>query len=201
MPAARRFTAARPSASRQQLRMSLLEGLMHAPDARKLRSGVAVFAVVASSGCYGYFNSAPETIQPGEQVRVVLSDGVRHRIASAAMQRESMLEGDLVGLTPDSAALAVWIGQSFRGTQFETAHQTVTLPREQIAIFQRRELSEWRTVAVTGALLGLAIALIREVGFKEDPNPGRTEAIPPPPPSGGGVQFRGGLGLRWFPIR
>jgi hypothetical protein len=161
---------------------------------------LAAYALIASSGCYGYFNSPPETIQPGEQVRVLLSNTALQRVSPAALRQESILEGDLVDLTSDSAALAIWIGQAFRGTQFETAHQTVTLPREQIVGFQRRELSEWRTAAAAVAVLGLAVAVIRKVGFDEDPNPGRTTTIPPPPPSGGGVRFTI-PGLRLFPNR
>ena len=162
-----------------------------------LRLAVLVSAVVSSTGCYGYFASAPEAIQPGEEIRVVLSNDAR-RFSAAAMPRESYLDGDLLTLTPDSAALSVWVGQSYQGTRFETAHQTVMLPREQIVSFQRRELSEWRTAAAAAAVIGIAAALISQVGFEEDPNSGGTSNPPPPPPGGGSMLLRAAAGLRLF---
>jgi hypothetical protein len=165
-----------------------------------LRSVVVVSALLSSSGCYGYFASAPEAIQPGEQIRVVLSNDAR-RFSPAATPRESYLDGDLLTLTPDSAALSVWVGQSFPGTRFETAHQTVMLPREQIVSFQRRELSEWRTMAAAAAVIGVAAALISQVGFEEDPNAGGTPNPPPPPPGGGSMLLRAAAGLRLFIAR
>jgi hypothetical protein len=163
---------------------------------KTLRSGVAVCALLTTSGCYGYFDSPPETIQPGEQIRVRLSDSARQRVAPVGLQRELYLEGDLLDLTPDSAALAVWIGQAYRGTQFEAAHQTVTLPREQILGYQRRELSEWRTAATAVAIVGFAVVLISQIGFEEDPNAGGSETLPPPPPAGSGFRINILSGVR-----
>lgn len=183
----------------QRVEMPISEVLMYGivkklQGTTEFKMGVALLATMVSSGCYRYSQVDPETIRQGESVRVVVSSNALAGVSPTTTQRNDNVEGDLMDLTSDSAAVAIWIGQAFRGTQFQMAHQTLRIPRDRIVQYQRRELSGWRTALAAAAVTGVVITLIREVAFEEDPNPGDGSEPPPPPPAGGvGINLPGGL--------
>lgn len=148
---------------------------------RTWRSLAGAFLSLAASGCYGFYAVEPADMTPNQEVRLVLSPEAPRRVTTAAMYGDDALEGNFVGLTDDSVAIAVWIGQAFRGTSFESVRETITFPRVHIERFERRALSKWRTaLSAIGIIAGVAILAERTV-FQDNPNPDDNGGPPDPP--------------------
>ncbi|HEX7051775.1 MAG TPA: hypothetical protein VF188_16335 [Longimicrobiales bacterium] len=162
---------------------------------RAHRRGVAFIAIAAAAGpaCYSYHPAELAHVQPGEQVRVVLEDAGYRRIApAAAADAEPRLEGRFQGATADSLALSIWIGQAYRGTPFQTAHQTVQLPRDEVIRIERREISTLRTALTAAGVVGVLAYLIANItSSPEAPIPGGEPPPPPPGPGGEGGMIGG----------
>ncbi len=139
----------------------------------------------ASSGCYGYFTTAPGTLHPGEQVRLVLDDAVAPRLATPTLTGERSLDGDFVSLDPDSLRLSVWIGEGYEGTGFSNVHKTVSIPRSGVQLVEERKLSKVRTgLLVAGAAVAIGVA-ISNIHFLRNPNATQSGGTPNPPPGSG----------------
>jgi hypothetical protein len=120
---------------------------------------------------------------PGEEIQLVLSGPASSGITPAAMMGETRVMGDLVGVSEDSVAVSVWIGQAYRGTPFEPAHQTYSFPRVELVRMERRQISKTRTaLTAVGVLAGIYV-LIDRLDFLEDPNPGPPGEDNDPPPN------------------
>ena len=93
---------------------------------------------------------------------------------------ESTIQGQLLAVEPEGVTMTVSSGTLQEGFHFQSMHQEMTVPREQILVLERRRLDPLRTVGV--AALGAVIAgfVIREV-FEEN-----QDQRAPTPPSGPG---------------
>ncbi|HEX6937807.1 MAG TPA: hypothetical protein VF158_00235 [Longimicrobiales bacterium] len=152
---------------------------------RGTAGGAALAALVllgAGQGCYGYVPADLTELRSREEVRVVVDAPLYRRIApTAPLDAAPRLDGEFLRATDDSVALSVWIGQAYRGTPFETAHQVVVVPREGVVAVERRRLSVQRTTLLAAGVAGLVAYLVTQLGSTSDPNPGIGGAPPPPP--------------------
>lgn len=171
--------------TRDRMAASVTLRLASSHGGQRAGAALVIFAVLtASQGCYSYYPAELARIQPGEQVRVVLEDSGYRRLApGAAPESAPELEGDLRSVTEDSVALSVWIGQAYRGTPFQTAQQRVSLARDVVVRFERREISLGRTALAAAGVVGAVAYLISKVEFSPAANSDNEEP-PAPPPSG-----------------
>ena len=96
---------------------------------------------------------------------------------------ESTIHGQLLAVEPEGVTMTISSGTLQQGFHFQSMHQEMTLPREQIVVLERRRLDPLRTAGV--AVLGAVIAgfVIQEV-FEEN----RDQRTPPPPSGPGEIQ-------------
>jgi hypothetical protein len=133
------------------------------------------------AGCYTFRPVDPFEAIPGEEIRLVLNESALPGLAPSALLGETSVQGDLVGVSDDSISVSIWIGQAYRGTPFEAAHQDYAFPRTEVIRLERRRLSRTRTALTTvGVLAGIYI-LIDRLDFLEDPNPDFDDDDPEPP--------------------
>ena len=139
---------------------------------RKLRTRlVPALALLLAPGCFRYQAVDPGAVTPRDEVRVVLTDSAAVRLALHYGAITKRLEGQLTPAGPDSLLLAVWVGQAYAGTAFESARQRVSLGRGEVMEVRRRTFAPTQTVLVSAAVLGVIAMIINQVGFLEDPNP------------------------------
>ena len=122
--------------------------------------------------CYTFRPVDLADLRPGEEVQLVLSGPATRGIAPTAMMGETLVQGDLEGVSDDSVSVSVWIGQAYRGTPFEPVRQAYSFPRIELVRVERRSLSKPRTALTTLGILAGIYVLIDRVIFLEDPNPG-----------------------------
>ncbi len=144
------------------------------------RAGI-LLALMTAPACYGYVAVDPATEPPAGDVRVVLSSVAADRLSPTAVPSQTVM-GDLVALTEDSVAVSVWIGSAYRGTPFEPVHQTITIPRQNVVRFERRQLSRWRTALSAIGIIAAVVVLVDQTVFQDNPNPPDDGGPPPPPP-------------------
>lgn len=141
--------------------------------------------LIVLPACFRYVPLDAGMVQPGEDVRLVVSYDAQQGSSNRTALPAQSVEGQLVRAGDDSVAVSVWIGRDYRGTPFESTYQTFTVPRRDVLRIERRQLSKWRTgLVAVGAAVGIAV-LVDRMGLIEDPNPPDDPGGPPTPPIGG----------------
>ncbi|MEX2531887.1 MAG: hypothetical protein WD960_14055 [Gemmatimonadota bacterium] len=125
-----------------------------ASEAMRVRWLLPVLLLAFVPGCYTYHAAEIESLEPGEEVRIEVGSG---QISSPGYGSSFLgprkLEARFTEATPDSLMVSFWIGSAYRGTPFETAYQDMSIPRDDVALVENRQLSRQRTaVAAVGTL-------------------------------------------------
>lgn len=150
--------------------------------ARLLGGSLAV--AVSGSGCFRYAPIPIESVRPGENVQVRLTDDAATRLVSQFGAYSQRLEGPLAREGADSLSITLMVGREYNGMALEGVRQTLFLGRSEVVEVRRRELSRSRTaLASAGALVVFALA-VNAVTQMGDDNPDAGEEPPPPPPPG-----------------
>lgn len=148
---------------------------------RKAARWVAlIVTTIGTSGCYGYFAARPATLHPGEQVRVVLDNGVAEHFSPEAAVNDQELDGTFLGLSHDSLKLSVWIGRDYQGTGFGNARRTIAIPEASVHGIKQRRLSKVRTGLAAAAVVVAVAVVIAKVHFIGAQKSGGTTTPPPP---------------------
>lgn len=133
--------------------------------------------------CGGCYTHVPETSPapiPKARVRVLLTDHGSAELARYIGPRVGTINAEVMRSEPDGAlALAVSSTVTREGSESFWKGETVTVPREYIAVLQRRKLAVARTVAAAGGLAGAMIGFGRITGIVGG---GGSKGGPPPPP-------------------
>jgi hypothetical protein len=146
-----------------------------------LRAGGALGLLWILPGCFTFQAIDPGQVTPGEEVQLVLSGPGTRGFVPSALMGETRVQGDLVGVTDDSVAVSVWIGEAYRGTPFEPVHQTYSFPRVELVRLERRQISKPRTILTTVGVLATIYVMIDRLGYLENPNSAPTDGPPDPP--------------------
>jgi hypothetical protein len=139
----------------------------------------AFMAVVLSWGCYVHVPETSVAPDPGTRVRVLLTDAGSTELARYVGPRINTINGEITSRAEDGdLALAVSSTVTRDGTEAFWKGEAVTVPRQYIAVLQRRKLAVVRTVALAGGLAGAAIGVGRVTGVVGG---GGRRGGPPPP--------------------
>jgi hypothetical protein len=150
--------------------------------ARLLGGSLAV--ALSGSGCFRYAPIPIESVRPGEDVQVRLTDAAAARLAGEFGAYSQRLEGPLATEGRDSLSISLMVGREYNGMALEGVRQTLFLGRSEVVEVRRRELSRSRTaMAGAGALVVFAL-VVNAVTQMGDDNPTAGEQPPPPPPPG-----------------
>ena len=136
------------------------------PEASWVRWLLPVLLLVFVPGCYTYQVTDVHSLAPGEEVRIEVGSGqVTSAGYGSSLLGPRRLEARFTEATSDSLVVSLWIGSAYRGTPFESAHQSLSLPLSDIAQIENRQLSRPRTVVATVGTLALVWYLIDSLGL------------------------------------
>ena len=145
-------------------------------------SAVAVLSIaLVATGCYKYVPVQVATVDPHEDVRVLVTESAAARLSRDLGTYTTSLEGRLAQEAHDSVSVSVTVTRSYRGRLMESGRQTMFLGRGEVVQVHRRELSRARTVAAGVGAVAVVAVLIKSVVQWMDPNPSSEEPPPPPP--------------------
>lgn len=120
--------------------------------------GVIVCSLLFLSACYTY---TPATdVMPGRQaaIRARLSEPSSFTVGTVSLHAIHLVEGEVVRWDDEHLILsATWL-QSTADQGFSGEGQTLVVPRDRIAVVERKNLSKLRTAGVVG--LGTVAGLL-----------------------------------------
>ena len=137
-----------------------------------------------STGCVTYINVDLDSVPPGEEVRVRLTDEGAVRASRHLGRIRTQLDAGVAPQTPDSIAVIVWLGKNYPGTQFENVRETIVLPRHEVSDLHLRRLSVGRTAAAFAGAAAVFAVLVDQIFLQEDPNRPPDDPDDNPPPGG-----------------
>jgi hypothetical protein len=145
-------------------------------------SALAVLSIwLAATGCYKYVPVQVATVDPEEDVRVVVTESAAARLSGDLGAYSTSLQGRLRQEPQDSVSISVPVTRSYQGRLIDTGWQTMFLGRGEVVQVHRREFSRARTImAGVGAVVVVAL-IANSVVELMDPNPSVEEPPPPPP--------------------
>ncbi len=114
--------------------------------------------LVPLAGCFHYVSVAPVAIPQGTPVRARLTNMAAFELSQITVNNIDQVEGEVVRV--DEARLilsATWL-QAVTGNGYPGNGWTVEIPGANVAGFEEKRFSWWRTgVIVTGLLVGTAL--------------------------------------------
>lgn len=141
-----------------------------------------VVALPLTTGCYGYVPVDFAALSPPEQVQARLTPGGTERFSELFGSPETVIQGELLEVSPAGVTMTVSTGRLQEGFHFQTLHQELLLPREQILVVERRKLDAFRT-AGAGVLVAAVAGLVIQKLVQDN----RDQRAPTPPPVPGEV--------------
>jgi hypothetical protein len=116
---------------------------------------VILAGALASSACFHYVSVPPEASPQGTPVRARLSRMSEFELAQFTVNNIDQVEGEVVRLDGRDLVLsATWL-QAVTGNGYAGNGWTVRIPEADVAGFEEKRFSWWRSaVVVTGVLVG-----------------------------------------------
>lgn len=147
----------------------------------RVTRSLLLIAGLSLSGCVQYTPVELAAIPPGEEVRVTVTDEGALRLARRLGRITNDVTASVAAHASDSLAVTIWLGRDYPGTDFANVRETVVFPRYEVVGLRRRELSKWRTAALSAAALAGTFILADQIFQIGDPNR-RGDDDPEPPP-------------------
>ena len=108
----------------------------------------------ASAGCYHYVPVAPAGITQGTPVRARLTAMSDFELAQITVNNIDRVDGEMIRVDPDAMFLsATWL-QAVTGNGYAGNGWTVRIPDANVAGFEQKRLSWWRTGAFIAGVVG-----------------------------------------------
>jgi hypothetical protein len=139
-------------------------------------------ACVASGGCVQYTPVELSALPPTQEVQVGVTDEGAVRLARYIGRLTNQVNATVAPGQDDSLAVTIWLGKDYEGTSFADVRETIVFPRSQVTSLRLRELSPWKTAAVSAVALVGTLILADQIFQLGDPNRGGDEDPDPPPP-------------------
>jgi hypothetical protein len=116
---------------------------------------IALLGLFAASACFHYVPAAPATSPQGTPVRARLNRMSEFELAQFTVNNIDQVEGEVVRLDGSDLVLsATWL-QAITGNGYAGNGWTVRIPEANVAGFEEKKISLWRTgIVVTGILVG-----------------------------------------------
>jgi hypothetical protein len=128
----------------------------------RVRRLTLALASLLSSGCYSYTPMLATQQDAGIDVRLRLTDAGSVAMAPTIGPQMEIVMGRLLSASDSSYALALTQTEDRRGIEQSWRGERVVFPRTAVAGVERRKLSQARSWAVGGIVVG-AVALVGAV--------------------------------------
>lgn len=139
------------------------------------RAVLAALALPCAVGCYSYTPVQPGEVRPGVTVRARVNPIASASIAPLLGTTPRVLTGAVISSASDTVVVEVpSVQQAAIGSSVQTLHQRVALARNDVVIWEIRELDRRRTYAAVGGAAAL-VAVVLFKAFKGEPG---SERIP-----------------------
>lgn len=115
---------------------------------------ILILALLAPlAGCFHYVTVAPVSLPQGTQVRARLNTMAAFDLAQITVNNIDQVEGEVVRVDDTGLILsATWL-QAVTGNGYAGNGWTVEIPGANVAGFEEKRFSWWRTGVVVGGLL------------------------------------------------
>ncbi|HUF68896.1 MAG TPA: hypothetical protein VMM79_09670 [Longimicrobiales bacterium] len=137
---------------------------------------------VAWGGCVRYTPVELSALPPSQEVRVGVTDEGAVRLARHIGRLTNEVNATVAPAEADSVAVTIWLGKDYQGTSFSDVRETIVFPRSHVTSLRLRELSPWRTAAMSAAALVGTLILADQILQLGDPNRREDDGTDPPPP-------------------
>lgn len=128
----------------------------------------SVIAIIAGScffvACYAYTPISPANVPVSGAVRLTLLPSAYSQSYSRIGSQVAAVEGDLRAIDDSSVTLSVTDVARTTDDDERFHGETVTIPRQSIAAFDRRHVSVPRSLAATSLIVGAAIWVAASLG-------------------------------------
>jgi hypothetical protein len=145
--------------------------------------------MMMSQGCFTYRATSVPALEPGEEVRVTLSEQGSRVVLPGALEARRV-EGRFTESTTDTLTISVWIGAAYRGTPFESTYQRVDLSRLEVLAVENRQLSKTRTGLLVAGVAAIIVTMIDQLGIYPIFSGDGTGGLPTPPEPDGVILRR-----------
>ncbi len=113
---------------------------------------LALALLPMAAGCYHYVPLAPGNAPQGTPVRARLSSMANFELSQITVNNIDLVDGEMVRVDSDSLVLsATWL-QAVTGNGYAGNGWTVRIPEANLAGFEEKRLSWWRTAVIVGGL-------------------------------------------------
>ena len=146
-----------------------------------LRWGLALI-LIGSVGCYLPRPATLESIAPGDEFRVILSDEGRAQLSEVTADTGGEVRGQLLSLTEDSLTMSSRLRGPARAPTVGTLRQAFTFSRADIQQVTVPELDGLRTGAVAVGVAVVAVTVIAALLDFVGSNDGPTDPTDPTAP-------------------
>jgi hypothetical protein len=144
---------------------------------RLLASGICSLALVLS-GCYVTVPVTQSRLQPGDRVRVQLTEQGADDLARYLGPNVATVDGRLLQNSDGALALSVTTVATRSGDEQFWKGEQVSIPRGTVANISARKLSIWRSGLIGAAVL----ASVASIGLVSGSSSGGGRGGTPPPP-------------------
>jgi hypothetical protein len=116
---------------------------------------VVCAALPSVAGCYHYVPASPEASPQGTPVRARLNRTAEFELAQVTVNNIDQVEGEVIRVDAGDLLLsATWL-QAITGNGYAGNGWTVRIPEQNVAGFEQKRLSWWRTgIVAAGVAVG-----------------------------------------------
>ena len=115
---------------------------------------------VVTSGCFRYVPVGETRPQPGQEVRIVVSEPLEVELNRVTLREAKLFDGPLVRWNQDSLVVSAWWVESQGGLRQVGEGELVGIPVVDVALVETRELATGKSVLVGSAIVaGVLVAL------------------------------------------
>ena len=127
-----------------------------------MRVILVLLLVVAVSGCFRYVPVGGTRPQPGQEIRVVVSEPVEVELNRVTLREAKLLGGPLVRWNQDSVVVSTWWVESQGGLRQQGEGELVGIPVVNIAFVETKDLATGKSVLLGSAIVVGVLAALNQ---------------------------------------
>lgn len=133
------------------------------------RGSLAVAVCAALAGCYAYRPATQAQITPRQDVRVTVTSTQHAALAEVLRSGSSSFPATYLEAANGELLFSVPLRNPTPGMRRTTLRNRISIPATDVVHIERRELSVWRTAALTAAIAA-GVSAVSIVAFGGDNN-------------------------------